>query len=118
MPIKELGSSSTLWHREHRVRKRVRNEKTQGNADSYQNKEVAEKGICKHVKMKEMQIDGRAGAIQKCMKTKSEQNRGAADTHGVAGKRRGETGTLFGRTLTERYRIRSYLSSDKLKTVD
>jgi hypothetical protein len=48
----------------------------QGNADEYQNKGVAEK------------------AIRKSMKTKGEQNRRVAETHGVAGERRDQTGTL------------------------
>ena len=46
------------------------------------------------MKTKDLQIDERGGATQKCMKTKGEQHPGAEDTHVVAEKRRDEAGTL------------------------
>ena len=71
-----------------------------GNSDGYQNKGDAKK------------------ATRKNMKTKGGQNRRVADTHGVAVERRDETGTLSAEPWVRDYRIRYYLSSEKLKTVD
>ena len=71
-----------------------------GNSDGYQNKGDAKK------------------AIRKNMKTKGGQNRRVADTHGVAVEGRDETGTLSAEPWIGYYRIRYYLSSEKLKAVD
>ena len=71
-----------------------------GNSDGYQNKGDAKK------------------ATRKNMKTKGGQNRRVADTHGVAVERRDETGTLSAEPWVGHYRIRYYLSSEKLRLVN
>ena len=47
-----------------------------------------------------------------------EENAALSDTHRTAGKRKDETGTLSAEPWCEYYRIRYYLSSEKLKAVD
>jgi hypothetical protein len=63
-------------------------------------KGVAGKGICKD------------------MKTKVDKNRRVAKTQRVAEEGRDETGTQSAEPWIKDYRIRYYLSSEKLKTVD
>jgi hypothetical protein len=63
-------------------------------------KRVAGKGICKN------------------MKTKGDKNRRVAETHWVSEEGRDETGTLSAEPWARDYRIRYYLSSEKLSVVD
>jgi len=71
-----------------------------GNADRCENKGVAEKATQKMLKGKGIKIDGA-------------QKRGC-----FAGKRKEEAGTLSAEPWARDYRIRYYLSSEKLKTVN
>jgi hypothetical protein len=65
-----------------------------------ENKGIAGKGICKNMKTRTIKIDG------------------SRKTPWVGEKGRVETGTQSAEPYPEDYRIRYYLSSGKLKTVD
>jgi hypothetical protein len=70
-----------------------------GNADGCENKGVAEKATQKLMKIRELKIDGFRGALR------------------AAEEGRGETGTLSAEPCVVDYRIRYYLSSEKLRAV-
>ena len=71
------------------------------------------------MRTKDLQIDQSEGATHKYRKTKSggkwvvdgtqRVGRAGADTQGVEGKRRDETGTLSAEPWVKEYRIRYYL---------
>ena len=73
---------------------------TGGNADDSENKGVVKIATQKLMKIRELQIDHFRGALR------------------VAEERRDETGTLSAEPWGRDYRIRYYLSSEKLKVVD
>ena len=73
---------------------------TGGDADRCENKGLAKKATQKLVKLKELKIDGLRDAVR------------------VGEVRRDETGTLSAEPLPRDYRIRYYLSSEKLRVVD
>src|SRR3984893_13277277 len=70
-----------------------------GNSDGYQNKGDAKKAIRKNMKTRAIKIDG------------------SRKTHWVGGEGRDETGTLSAEPWVRDYRIRYYLSSEKLKVL-
>jgi hypothetical protein len=83
------------------------------------------------MKTKERQVDGAGGAIHKCMKTPTGsgqapggQNRRASNCVGREGEGRWEQRTkdlafaVLLRFKQAKYRMRYYLSSEKLKAVD
>ena len=91
-----------------------------------------EKAIRKCLKTKEVQIDTSGGAIHKCMKTGDggkwvvsggswvvrRRESAGADTHLVAGQRREAAGALSVEPWVRDYRMRYYLSSEKLNVLD
>jgi hypothetical protein len=74
-------------------------ENNRGNADGFENKGVAKRSTQKLMKIRELKIDRFRGAVQ------------------VAEERRGGTGALSAEPWIGDYRIRYYLSSEKLRAV-
>jgi hypothetical protein len=77
-------------------------------------KRVAGKGICNDMKTKgeEKWLAGSEWWVAR------EENTALSDTHRIAGKKRDETGTRSAEPWCRGYRIRYYLSSEKIKSVN